>query len=700
MEARTLLSDECVQVFGFFLRRRTRAAWIHAEAEALIRELGDGGYEAALRMQRTANELSEAWFWRSVKEAVARKTEQGGVETKSSQGAPAAEAPHAVASTPGSEISKAEYDHQALIAAMDRFPRGLNDVTVEVSTSPRSPSSTADWHSSAIGWGRFAERSVFSFVVEANAMLTGSNTTALDASLSQNEQYRLLVDSVTDCAIYMLDPNGVVMSWNPGAQRFKGYESAEIVGKHFSAFYTAEDRARGEPDRTLETASRDGHFESEGWRVRKDGRRFWASVIVDPIRAPDGALLGFAKITRDFTEKREAQIALNRAQAAMFQSQKMEAIGQLAAGVANDFNNLLAAILTSLQFARKRAPEDAAGLIGNAIQAAQRGAALTRRMLAFSGRSELDSESIDLPTFVEGMVDLLQSCMGPSTSIETQLPPGLNAIRSDPHQLEHALLNLALNARDAMPRGGSLKILLREELVTEGRGSQVSPGRYACLSIADSGEGMDEATLSRAIEPFYTTKGAGKGAGLGLSMVHGFVTKSGGQLVLSSVKGNGTTAEIWLPLAGQDGKAREETVHARAPSERTGSFDVLAVDDDDLVLTNLTAMLEDLGHKVVAARSGAQALEILSQGATFDLLVTDQAMPEMAGSSLIDAARDRQPNLMIILAAGDGEAPEEIEPGVATMAKPFREGDLAKAISEASSRNIPFRNVVSFSKRG
>ncbi len=299
--------------------------------------------------------------------------------------------------------------------------------------------------------------------------------------MTQDGQYRLLVEAITDYAIYMLDPSGVVKSWNPGAQRFKGYQAAEILGKHFSTFYTLEDRAKGEPERAMGTATREGRFESEGWRVRKDGSRFWAHVVLDPIRGSDGQIVGFAKITRDITQQKETQRALDQARLALFQSQKMDAIGQLTGGIAHDFNNLLTAILSSLDLARSRLPNDAKlmALIDNAVQAARRGTSLTRRMLTFARNHELNSESIEVSSLVQGMTDLLQSSVGPSVLIETRFPLASSTIRTDSNQLELALLNLVLNSRDAMPQGGVVTLSAREERVASGHADIES--RSLCL---------------------------------------------------------------------------------------------------------------------------------------------------------------------------------------------------------------------------
>jgi PAS domain S-box-containing protein len=301
-----------------------------------------------------------------------------------------------------------------------------------------------------------------------------------------------------------------VATWNAGAQRIKGYRPEEIIGQHFSRFYTEEDRENREPEKALETATRDGRFEKEGWRVRKNGERFWANVVIDSIYDDTGRLAGFAKITRDITERRDAQLALEKAREALFQSQKMEAIGQLTGGVAHDFNNLLTAVLGSLELARKRVEDSSVcRLLDNATRGAQRGASLTQRMLTFARRQELQSTAVDIPVLVRGMTELFERSLGPAVIIETRFPLGLQWVTVDPNHLEMALLNLAVNARDAMPDGGSIIFAARPETVSSTEGG-LKLGSYVCLSVIDAGDGMDEATLARAGEPFFTTKKIGK----------------------------------------------------------------------------------------------------------------------------------------------------------------------------------------------
>jgi PAS domain S-box-containing protein len=498
------------------------------------------------------------------------------------------------------------------------------------------------------------------------------------------EQFQRLVQGVTDYAIYMLDPEGIVTSWNSGAERIKGYAADEIIGKHFSQFYMAEDRERGSPQRALETAAHDGRVEREGWRIRKDGTRFWSHVVIDAIRDEDGKLLGFAKITRDITERKKAQESLDQAREALFHSQKMDAIGKLTGGVAHDFNNLLMAVLGSLALLRKRLPDDPQllRLLDNAVLGAQRGASLTQRMLAFARRQQLDPKPVDIIGVVQGMKELLERSLGSRATIETKFPLSLNQVMVDESQIELALLNLCVNARDAMPDGGTILVSAREESVVQSHGAGLAPGQYVCLSITDSGEGMDEETLAHATEPFFTTKGVGKGTGLGLSMVHGMMEQMGGRLVLRSRRGAGTTAEMWLPVAtATSDLAREQDALVQKTAE-VGPLRILAVDDDALVLLNTAAMLEELGHTVEEAHSAAAALDLLEEQ-PFDLVITDHAMPKMTGLQLSDAIKDKWPNIPVIIATGYAELPGAREMRI--LSKPFTEHELASAIASSTS---------------
>ena len=368
--------------------------------------------------------------------------------------------------------------------------------------------------------------------------------------IDENERFRLLVDAITDYAIYMLDVDGFVSSWNAGARRFKGYDDAEIVGQHFSRFYTEEDQLKGMPQKALRIAAAEGRFETEGWRLRKDGSRFWAHVIVDPVKDIDGHVIGFAKVTRDLSERRRAQDALEKVQHALAQTQKLESIGKLTGGIAHDFNNLLTAITGCLELLEKRLPADdarAKSLLQNALHGAARGSTLTQRMLAFARRQQLNIETLSLRDLIGGMIDLLDRSLGPEIVLSVDLPDNLPPVRADANQLEAAIINLAINARDAMPNGGDIRISANALRLDDDDPLGLPRGAYVCLSVSDHGEGMDPETLARATEPFFTTKGIGKGTGLGLSMVHGLAEQSGGKLHITSQQNRGTTIELILP---------------------------------------------------------------------------------------------------------------------------------------------------------
>jgi PAS domain S-box-containing protein len=500
---------------------------------------------------------------------------------------------------------------------------------------------------------------------------------------ASEERFRLLLQGVTDYAIFMLDTEGRIANWNAGAERIKGYTAEEVVGSHFSRFYTPEELQVGVPATALETAAREGRFEAEGWRVRKDGSRFWANVVIDAIRDEQGQLVGYAKVTRDITERKQAQEALEQAREALVQAQKMEAVGHLTGGVAHDFNNLLMAILGSLELLRKRLPDDPklTRLLDNAVQGAQRGAVLTQRMLAFARRQELKPEIVDLSDLVRGMTDLLQRSIGPLVRIETRFPLGLPRVMVDAHQCELALLNLTVNARDAMPEGGTITIAGREATETDSVG--LPDGRYVCLSVTDTGTGMDAATLARAQEPFFTTKGAGKGTGLGLPMVQGLAAQSHGRFLLRSRQGEGTTAEMWLPMAEASAARKEAPSAVPPPRAPMRSLTVLVVDDDTLVLENTAAMLEDLGHRVIKARSGQEALELVSGTQGLDLVITDQAMPGMTGTQVAERIGVERPGLPVILASGYGEVSVETHRILPRLSKPFDQDTLALAVADA-----------------
>ncbi len=377
-------------------------------------------------------------------------------------------------------------------------------------------------------------------------------------------------------------------------------------------------------------------------------------------------------------------------EASLHHAQKLEAVGRLTGGIAHDFNNLLTAVLLSLTLLRKRLPAGDAGaarLLDTAVQGAERGAALTQRLLAFGRRQTLRPEIVELPALVHGIADLLHSSLGPGVRVELRIPASIAAVRADATQLELALLNLAANARDAMPRGGGIAISAREEtVIAEEGGGGPPPGAYVVLGVADTGEGMDDATLAHAVEPFFTTKGVGKGTGLGLSMVHGLAAQSGGRLLLHSRKGEGTLAELWLPRA-ESPPARPGPQPEPPRTDATHRRTVLLVDDDPLVLASTAAMLEDLGHAAIEAESGRHALDVLGDGAAVDLVITDYAMPGMTGLQLADELRRIRPGLPVLLASGYAELPGA-PAGLPRLSKPFGQPALAQAIERGCGRGL------------
>ncbi len=402
-----------------------------------------------------------------------------------------------------------------------------------------------------------------------------------------------------------------------------------------------------------------------------------------------------AELERRVEERtREHEAAL----AQVHEMRKLESLGQLTGGVAHDFNNLLMVILGNLQLLRKRLPDDPRllRLVDGAVQGAERGATLTRRMLAFARRQELRPETVDLPRLVMGMEEMLRRTLGPSIEISTDFPANLPTIRVDPNQLELAVLNLAVNARDAMPHGGRMMISGWNEPSSPRCPPELKHGWYVCLSVSDTGVGMDEMTLKRAAEPFFTTKGAGKGTGLGLSMVHGLAAQSDGAMHVISRLGEGTTILLWLPISN------EAPVVVAAPllatqGAITEGYQVLVVDDDPLISASTAAMLEDLGHMPIETTSGQQALEVLQRGTKVDVVITDHAMPGMTGSELARQIRQTWPQLPLILATGYAELPANSDTTLPRLSKPYVLEDLAaqiaKAVAEAPRNVIPLASA-------
>lgn len=381
------------------------------------------------------------------------------------------------------------------------------------------------------------------------------NTTKRDenAAWETEEQFRLLVQGVTDYAIYMLSPDGIVTSWNAGAERIKGYRQEEIIGCHFSCFYTEEDRKAGEPEIVLATAAKENRVEREGLRVRKDGSQFIAHIVVDALRDEAGTLIGFAKITRDITERTEAAAELEKANLALYQAQKIEAIGRIAGGIAHDFNNLLAVLSGSLDLLAVKSKNHLDMRIFTSMRRTiKRGSALTQQMLSFARQQPLDPKIFNLNTLISEFEPMLASAGNESIEMVINLEAKNAFALVDAARFETALLNLVVNSIDAMPDGGCITISTTELESRVSVTASLAAGRYVQVSVTDTGNGMSQEILAQTMEPFFTTKPIGKGTGLGLSQVYGFATQSGGDVVISSVEGKGTSVHLYFPSVQRD----------------------------------------------------------------------------------------------------------------------------------------------------
>lgn len=483
--------------------------------------------------------------------------------------------------------------------------------------------------------------------------------------IRQSRQLELLIMGVVDYAIYMLDPNGNIASWNSGGARIKGYDAEEVIGRHFSIFYTEEDVEAGVPAAALARAASTGQFEAEGWRVRKDGSRFWASVVIDAIRE-DGELLGFAKVTRDITERKLAAQALEEAQNALLQAQKLEAVGQLTYGMAHDFNNLLTVVGHSLDRLRVVRNDDAKfdRTMSTARRALDRGTRLTRQLLAFSRGQDLRPRAVDVNALIRDAEVLLSRVCDERVELSLDLCAGVATIQADPTQLEASLLNLVINARDAVAHGSG-----RIRVSTEIRGEHLS------LAVSDNGSGMTPEVAKRATEPFFTTKEVGKGSGLGLSQVYGFVKQSGGAFELKSSAESGTSIVMHFPLSSVAEVAPQPTV--------------LLVDDDENILDVVQESLRDAGYAVITAANGAQALQILNEDAgRVDVVFSDISMPGgMSGIDLAKHAYDVRPALRVILTSG--YSPNwlpELPPNCEFLPKPYEMSDLDRRLRRSRRR--------------
>jgi PAS domain S-box-containing protein len=516
---------------------------------------------------------------------------------------------------------------------------------------------------------------------------------------SSERRFRLLVEGVADHALYLMDADGRVTDWNAGAQRLKGYTAQEIRGQQYSVFFRREEREAGEPRHILDEAARLGKFSTQGWRVRKDGSRFYCNAVVTALRDPNGALLGFAKITRDVTERMQQQAALQDAQAALAQSQKMEALGQLTGGMAHDFNNFLHVIKNALEIVERhlQAEDAVAGrYLEMAERNADRAAAITQRLLAFARRQPLDPKPLDPNRLIQGMGDLLRHALGNEVSLECVLGGGVWTMCADLNQLETAILNLIINARDATRGSGRITIETTNTYLDEAYASShsdVAAGQYVMIAVSDTGVGMTKEVMARAFDPFFTTKEPGHGTGLGLSQIFGFVKQSGGHVKIYSEVGHGTTVKLYFPRHGAPALVQPMPVPEVAQG-RPASATVLVVEDDVDVRTFAVEMLRDLGYHVLCAPDAYTAVALLERNPRVDLLFTDVGLPNgMNGSQLAGEVRRRWPGIQILFTTGYARNAivhhGRLDPGIDLLLKPYTERDLGRRVQEALAGAAP-----------
>ncbi len=505
------------------------------------------------------------------------------------------------------------------------------------------------------------------------------------------ERFRLLAEGVRDYAIIMVDEYGAVVSWNRGAERITGLRADEVVRQPLARVFPEEDREAGRPGRLLADATRHGRCEEEGWCVRTDDSRFWASIAVTALQDPGGVVVGYAVIVRDLTERRDAEAALRRSEDHLRQAQKMEGIGRLAGGIAHDFNKLNTAIQGHAQFLLEDLPENhtTRGDAEEIRRAADRAAALTRQLLAFSRRQVTQPAVLDLNAVIGDMNKMLRRVIREDVALVTSLADDTWTIFADAGQIEQVLMNLVVNSRDAMPNGGTVTVATRNVDIGDGysvRGAGPKPGPYVQLAVSDNGIGMDQETQARIFEPFFTTKPEGQGTGLGLATVYGIVQQNGGHISVYSEPGRGTTFRILLPR--YQALPGDEVERPAAPPPSAGWESVLVVEDDPAVRALTRRVLQDRGYSVLEAGDGDEALRLAQKyDGPIDLLVTDIVMPEMSGRKLAESLRTLHPAARTLFMSGftEGDVLQQglVEPGAAFIEKPFSPEKLAERVREA-----------------
>jgi len=515
---------------------------------------------------------------------------------------------------------------------------------------------------------------------------------------SDEMQLRALVEGVSDHALYLLDARGYVSSWNAGAQRITGYAADQIIGQHFSRFFSEEDQRAGAPERALDVAARHRKYELEGWRVRGDGTRFYSRAIVTALYNPAGKLSGFIKVTRDVSEKIEQEQALEQARAALAQSHKMEALGQLTGGMAHDFNNILHVIKNSLDVIRTRlgqADPTIVRFLDTAKRNTDRASAVTQRLLAFARQQPLNPTVVSPNKLIQNMADLVRHAVGEGIAVETVFSSGLWNVSADTNQLETALLNLTINSRDAMQRVGKLTIETANAFLDATYASQhadVIAGQYVMIAVSDTGIGMSKEVAARAFDPFFTTKSDGQGTGLGLSQVFGFVKQSGGHVKIYSEPGEGTTIKVYLPRFAAN--APLVSIEPLVTQDSANGESILVVEDNEDVRTFAVEMLTSLGYRVSGTADGPTALQALRQVGRIDLLFTDMGLPNgMNGRQLAEQARNLQPDLRVLFTTAYARNAivhhGRLDAGVDLLLKPYTQLDLARKVRQVLGEAAP-----------
>jgi len=506
------------------------------------------------------------------------------------------------------------------------------------------------------------------------------------ALLESEQRFRLLVQSVKDYAFYMVDARGYVTNWNPGAEAIKGYTAEEIIGQHFSRFYSEADRQVGEPERELREARESGKYEVEAWRLRKDGSRFRAGVMIDPLYSETGDLIGFAKITRDLTERWQAQQETERAREAMIQAQKMETVGRLTGGIAHDFNNLLTIIRSSADLLKipTLSAEKRTVYLGAIADTADRAAVLTSQLLTFARRQSLNPVIFDASERIRAMRQMLETSVGPTIklAVDAERPAFVNA---DLNQFETTILNFAINARDAMPAGGELSIEVeRVNALPTVRGFAATSGQFVAVRVVDNGDGIAPENLQHIFEPFFTTKAVNKGTGLGLSQAHGFAKQSGGEIDVESEVGKGARFTLYLPLANTTQRAAASPQHQQQ-RDRAATKRILLVEDNEAVGSFARGLFEELGQSVTWALDGDSAFNLIEAAPDkFDLIITDVVMPGINGLELAKKIVATWPHLEVVLTSGYSQAlAEEGSHGFSMLRKPYSLESISKVLKLA-----------------